>query len=50
MNLKFFKAVTHGLREKIQQAVDEEYLRALKQPMIGYARVMPKEMLDHLKS
>lgn len=44
-----FKGVQQGLHEKIQFAVDKQYLWKLKQPMLGLLGVMPKEMLDHLK-
>ena len=44
-----FKGVQQGLHEKIQFAVDEQYLWKLKQPMLSFLGVMPKEMLDHLK-
>ena len=35
---------------KILYAVDEQYLRALKPPMVGYACVTQKKMLEHLRS
>ena len=47
---ELFKGVTQGLHEKIQWAVEEQYVRALKQPMVGYACVTPRQMLEHLKS
>ena len=37
-----------GLKGKILYAVDEQYLCALKQPLVGYARVTPLEMLERL--
>ena len=43
-----YRGVLQGIRERILYAVDEQYLRALKQTLIGYAKTTPREMLDHL--
>ncbi|KAL7478346.1 LOW QUALITY PROTEIN: hypothetical protein ACHAW6_006995, partial [Cyclotella cf. meneghiniana] len=43
-----FRGVMAGIKEQILYAVEEQYLRALKQPLLGYSRVTPLEMLSHL--
>ena len=45
---ELFKGVLVGLRERILYAVDEQYLRPLKATLLGYARVTPRQMIQHL--
>ena len=37
-----------GLREKILFAVDGQYLKGMKEPLVGYANRSPRELLTHL--
>lgn len=47
---KMFQGVLVGLQEQIMQAVDEQYVHALKDNLVGYAWVTPLAMLDYLFS
>ncbi|KAL7481118.1 hypothetical protein ACHAW6_006804 [Cyclotella cf. meneghiniana] len=43
-----FQGVKQGLREKILFAVDGQYLKGMKEPLVGYANRSPRELLTHL--
>ena len=45
---EMFRGVMAGIKEQILYAVEEQYIRALKQPLLGYSRVTPLEMLTNL--
>ena len=45
---ELFRGVMNGLKEQILFTVNEQYLRGLKQPLVGYARVTALEMLTYL--
>jgi hypothetical protein len=44
-----FLGVEQGLKDKILEAIDEEFLLELRQGIIGYQMVMARQMIDHLR-
>lgn len=44
-----YLGVEQGLKDKILEAVDNEYLLELKQGVFGYQKVTARDMLDHLR-
>ena len=45
-----YLGVAQVLRKKIEQAVDKEWLEAIKSPTLGFTHLTPKAMLDHLRA
>ena len=51
LELKEFETylgVASGLRLKIQEAIDEEWLEGIRHEQLGFAHLTPMQMLDHI--
>ena len=44
-----YLGVEQGLRDKIIEAIDEEFLLELCQGVLGYQKVTARQMIDHLR-
>eukprot|EP00804_Cyclotella_cryptica_P011218 CCRYP_007736-RA/>CCRYP_007736-RA protein AED:0.38 eAED:0.38 QI:0/-1/0/1/-1/1/1/0/375 len=43
-----YLGVANGLRKKIREAVDPEWLESIRHTSMGFAHLTPKQMIDHL--
>jgi hypothetical protein len=43
-----YLGVANGLRKKIREAIDPEWLKSIRHTSMGFAHLTPKQMIDHL--